>query len=854
MPKRFQFMMFLTRPFFSLRCLWALLVICLLGCQGAEAQVHRAPAYPLITHDPFLSLWSTTDELAASATRHWTYRDQPLLGFLRVNGKTYRFLGKEAQEGFRAVLPTSDEMAYTARFTETAPPADWHTPSFNDSGWKTGQAPFGDNEKQPRTLWSSKDLWVRRAFTLEEAPKEHLFLKISHSRQVEVYLNGERIYQSDKGTSDFQYIPITGAARKKIKKGAHILAVHATGADEGRWLEVGLVTSKNRKTEADILPARQQEVTVTATQTKYTFTCGPVALKVTFTSPLLLHDLHLVARPISYVSFEATSTTGDAHNATIYFGASSALAVNTPDQEVTALAYTAQNLGVLKAGTTQQPVLQKDGDDQRIDWGHVYVAVPQIPKATIGVSKGAEALSQFTHGQPLQSGQLTGQNLMLNAFLPLGNVGKTPAKAFVLVGYDDVESVQFFGQNLKPWWKEKPGTNIELELAQAAREYQTILQQCGAFDQKLYEEAKAAGGETYANLCVLGYRQSIAAHKLVKSPQNELLFLSKENFSGAAMNTVDVTYPSAPLFLLYNPELLKGMLNGIFYYSESGKWTKPFPAHDLGTYPLANGVMYKEDMPVEEAGNMLILTAAIAKTEGNAAYARKHWATLTTWAAFLATEGFDPANQLCTDDFAGHLARNANLSVKAIVGLRCYGLLAHMLGEKETAQKYTALAEGMVQNWMKLADAGDHYALTFDNKDTWSQKYNLVWDTVLDLNLFPQKVREQEVAYYLTKQNPFGLPLDSRKTYTKSDWIIWTATLAQNQQDFSALITPVAKFSAQTPNRAPLTDWHETTNGRQVVFAQYGRHMGFQARSVVGGYFMKLLAEKMKKQEPGKRP
>ena len=671
-----------------------LLPVFLLFSVIGSAQLKKAPAYPLITHDPYFSIWSFADDLTSGSTKHWTGADQPLTGWLAVDKQLFRFMGK------------------------------------------------GDKQQEDSLL---------KVFSERKMP---------------------------------------------------LVAV-----------------------------AKQTDITVTATRTIYRYTCGGVDLQLQFTSPLLLNNRAVLTRPVSYITVTVQSNDGKEHDAEVMLGVSTNVAVNKPDQEVKAESYvSADGLHVLKAGTTEQPVLQKRGDDLRIDWGYMYVAALKGSDQRIIRSTRLEMDLKWSSPE-------TGKNLILETGLPFPKTTGKPQEQFLMVGYDDVYSIQYFKENLPPIWRAE-GRTIEKELAKAAADYKAVMQQCIAFDQKLYADAKNAGGEKYAQLCVAAYRQSIAAHKIVKDPQGELLFLSKENYSNGSINTVDVTYPSAPLYLLYNPELLKGMLTGIFYYSESGKFAKPFAAHDLGTYPLANGQTYGEDMPVEESGNMIILTAAIAKAEKNANYAKKHWKELSAWVQYLSRDGFDPANQLCTDDFAGHLARNTNLSVKAIVGIGCYAMLADMLKEKDTAAKYHAMAKEMAAKWMQMANDGDHYALTFSDKNTWSQKYNLAWDKILGLNLFPAEVYEKEIKYYLTKQNKYGLPLDSRKSYTKSDWILWTATLAGKRADFDALINPVYTYLTETPTRVPLSDWHETTNAKQV---------GFQARSVVGGYFMKMLEGKLNK-------
>ncbi|MGO1816990.1 MAG: glutaminase domain-containing protein, partial [Sphingobacterium sp.] len=472
-------------------------------------------------------------------------------------------------------------------------------------------------------------------------------------------------------------------------------------------------------------------------------------------------------------------------------------------------------------------------DHVRNDWGYFYLASDH-PNAEGKTGSSTELRQEFL-GLPVD------QERQKNAVAQLALTQKMTGTATgrIALGYDDVYAIQYFGENLRPYWNRNEDSTIEDQFEQAFTQYEEIKQQADAFDAEFMKDYTRFG-KPYAELCALAYRQSIAAHKLVESPSGELLWLSKENDSNGSIGTVDVTYPSAPLYLYYNPELAKGLINFIFHYTESGKWTKQFPAHDIGTYPIANGQTYGGDMPVEESGNMLVLTHAIARAEGNADYAKQHWEALTMWADYLIENGLDPDNQLCTDDFAGHFAHNANLSIKAIMGVASYGYLAGMLHQEEIAEKYIAEARNMAKQWEEMSRDGDHYKLTFDKPGTWSQKYNLVWDKLLGMEIFDKDIIDKEIAYYLTKQNKYGLPLDSRETYTKTDWIFWTATMADDLATFQQFIRPVHSFMNETVNRVPMSDW---------VFTDKPERRGFKARSVVGGYFIKMLEEKYNKRK-----
>ncbi len=661
------------------------------GASSSSTNSLRPPSVPLVTHDPYFSIWSNYDKLTDGPTRHWTNREQSLSSLIRIDGETLRLMGD--------------------------------TP-----------------------------------VNLPAMPQ----------------------------------------------------------------------------TSLQVLPTR----------TIYTFSNENAQVTLTFTTPALPTELDVVSRPVTYLTWDVQSNDGKSHKVSIYNDVSAQVAVNEVTQPVVWQRERFGDLTSMRIGTQAQPVLQKSGDNLRIDWGYVYAAAPQKSSRSRLTSREL-AIGDFTPDGFLNGRDDTSMprssaddSLVAAQSFDLGRVGSKVVSRYAMVGYDDLFSINWMGRQLRPYWR-RNGMNAAQMLQVAARDYPMLQRKCADFDTALMSDLTARYGEKYAQICALSHRQSLAANKIVADSKGAPMMFSKENDSNGSIGTVDVFYPAMPHFLFMAPTLVKATLVPMLNYSSSENWTFPYAPHDVGTYPKATGQTYgggetseENQMPVEETGNMLILLAGVSKIDGNTRFADKWWPTLTKWTEYLADKGFDPENQLSTDDFSGHLAHNVNLSIKAIMGIKSYAMMSRMKGDTTSADKYDALARDMAARWVKEADDGDHFRLAFDRPGTWSQKYNLVWDKILGYNLFPRDVINKEYAFYKTKLNPYGLPLDNRDGYTKLDWTVWTATLAPNRADFDALIDPVWRFINETPDRRPLTDWYRTMNARKV---------GFTARPVIGGVFLPML-------------
>jgi hypothetical protein len=672
----------------GLKCLWLASVFLMAISPVVIAENLRPPAVPLVTFDPYLSVWSDADTLTERNTMHWTHREHPLVSLIRVDGQTYRLMGAEPK----------------------------NVPAF-----------------------------------------------------------------------------------------------------------------------------KQVSLQVTPTRSVYEFEAAGVHVTLTFMTAALPHDLDVFSRPLSYITWNVRSIDGGAHEVSIYDSTSSQLVVNDSNELVEWSRAAAGKLTTLRAGTQAQPILGSAGDDHRINWGYVYVAAA-TKQSVAAIGANQTLLDSFVqHGslpsiEDLQMPRPANVNTPVLAFVfKLGSVGAAAVERQVIVAYDEIYAIKYFGKNLRPYWRRNGMEPAEL-LQTAAKEYPALLKRCEHFDQDLVADMTKAGGDRYAQICALAYRECIAACGLAADANNQPLFFTKENTSNGDIATVDVFFPMDPIWVLLSPSLAKATLVPILSYAASSHWKFPNAPHDLGTYPNAHGTDDGgEGMPVEESGNMLILCDAVAQAEGDGDFVSPWWPQLTQWAKYLENYGLDPEEQLCTDDFMGHLAHNANLSVKAILGLAAYGDLCKMRGDTANAERYAQLAKVDAAHWMKVAADGDHFRLASDKPGTWSQKYNLVWDRILGLKVFPPSVAQMEVAHYKKVMQRYGVPLDSRTHLTKTDWTIWSATLADNQADFETIISPAYDYINQTTIRDPIADSYQTDDIHSG---------GMHARPVVGGFFIKMLSDR----------
>ncbi|KAJ7228524.1 hypothetical protein GGX14DRAFT_554614 [Mycena pura] len=589
--------------------------------------------------------------------------------------------------------------------------------------------------------------------------------------------------------------------------------------------------------------AVQKSSKFTSTQSIFVLSAGPVDLTVTVLSPVEPTDLVKQSIPFSYMAVSAAATDHKAHSVQVYSDISAEWVSGDNTLIVNWTSTTTGSILTHQTQLEQQTVFGEVNDHTQ--YGSAFYSTPNTVSATYQTGADVDVRAQFVTNGKLANTLDTNFRAISNNWPvfglahDLGSVTTASTPVVFSVGHVRNPALEYIVaggalQNRNLYFMNEFSTTAAV-ISSFLGDFRAALARANTFDAKVQADASAISTD-YAGVVALSIRQALGATELT---------ISKT--STGAFNTSDVIlflkgplrFPvTGPIFLYTNPMLGKFLLEGLFRYQASGQYPNKWSVHDLGSsYPKALGHNDGTDeaMPVEESGNMVIMALSYAQKTGDLSHLKTYSALLDQWTQFLIADSLIPANQISTDDFAGSLANQTNLAIKGIVGIGAMGQIWSLIGNPTQGANYTAIARSYVTQWQKFAasSTGAHLTLDYGDSNSWGLSYNLFGDKLLKLNLFPASVYAEQTAWYQTHANAFGVPLDTRHTYTKTDWQIFTASWVTTTAVRDVLIGAVKDWVSDGQYNAPFGDLYDTISGAVAI--------GFKARPVVGGHLALLV-------------
>jgi len=305
------------------------------------------------------------------------------------------------------------------------------------------------------------------------------------------------------------------------------------------------------------------------------------------------------------------------------------------------------------------------------------------------------------------------------------------------IGYIQDPILQFASpsgiKQYSPLWKSYFPTPLEL-IYFHFQDHSHSVNVSSKLDSKIQKDAsKFCKNGNYGAILALSARQAVGAIVFAESASEHIingegskpLVFLKEISSDGNMQTVDVIFPAMPIFLYLEPSILGLLLEPLFQHQEAGLYPNNYSIHDLGSsFPNATGHPDGNDeyMPVEECGNMIFMALAYSQfVSSTTTYLTKHYRILKQWTTYLIEFGLVPATQVSTDDFAGPLANQTNLALKAILGIKAMSFVADVTGHKSDVKEFDKIAEKYMRQWEKYAfvENGTHAKLAYQLNSSW---------------------------------------------------------------------------------------------------------------------------------------
>ncbi|EAW06608.1 putative glutaminase [Aspergillus clavatus NRRL 1] len=591
--------------------------------------------------------------------------------------------------------------------------------------------------------------------------------------------------------------------------------------------------------EKEIRPAVVCSAEYTATHSIFTLNAGPVMFKLDFFSPVSPSSYLTQSLPFAYLT---VSVSGASANSIQVFSSIDGRWTGRSDDAVC----TFQNTGrtAIYSLKVQDATLYSEESDMAL-WGEtIFAARPNTP-SKLSFASGAQSgiFSQFANTGILASSSQQCESKGIVALShDLGTVTGDRRVNFV-VGYVREEAVNYLGKAYTGYYRAEYPETYEA-VTYFMDDYPDALLESLILDQEMTAKAKAVAGQKYADIVTLSARQAYGGIDLTIPNEtldtSEVLAFIKELSSDGNINTVDVIMPAFPIYYVMDPEYIRLLLEPMMRYLAAGRWHEPYVIHDMGThYPNATGHddQQAEPMPIEECGNLMVLILAYVRATGDEIWAAPYFDILRGYADYLVENSVDIAEQLSSNDAAGPLANETNLAIKAAVGLKAFGELTGLteyskIGE-ERANLFFTQALG-------LDDQKTHFVLQYPDKpSSWKTPYNLYPDVLLGLRTFPEEAHQMSSAFFKSVRAEYGVPLDHRQDWAKSDWNMWlSGTFNDSTRD--EFVDDLWAFMTNGKHNWPFSD-------RYVATSAKGNSPGVpvlcRARPTVGGHFALLALE-----------
>ena len=630
---------------------------------------------------------------------------------------------------------------------------------------------------------------------------------------------------------------------------------------------------------------------VSALTSAYAFSAGGVSVALRLTTPALPGDAVACSRAGTYVSFELASADGSPHAAEVLFDAGGEVVVGGYDGEMLEWDRPAVNASVLamRIGLVGQRVpgfnlsahLRASTEPhQRQDFGFLYVLADRggggraAPAASLiapagavhaaFAAGGAANMSGLPDAPPPAPAAAAGADAIVAAVaFDLGTLPASgaPARARALLLGDEVATVLNYNALLPPLWRaDFPVGDTSVVpaagLARALADADALLAAADAFDAALAPRLEAAGGEAFANVAQLVFRQVTGSNGVAANGSGAIWSFQKEISSDGDMSTLDVIFPSAAQHLAFdNASGLVALLDPVLYIMAGfspARFDQPCALHSVGKWPVVDAGNGGCSMPMESTGDVLILAAAATMARGgDASWAAAYLPTLRRFAAFCAASLPWPAFQDMTDDFSHAPGNLTNLALKCIAGIGAQGYQEQAVGNSSGAAALFAAARGFGEGFAQHAPSRSHAGLRFVYNDTWEASYGLMynafWLRLLGLEGLVPGFEALFSAHYnflasVTANATWCIPLSSMEKDSKWDWLAYTAaTMFTNATPpapsaYSAhVLDQIVFFANTTSSRFPLSDHPECVGAFPPAAA------ADRARPVLGAFFAPLL-------------